>query len=44
MILDLIMTILLPLLMIQALTGEKLHEWIGYFVSDRLRKISIAKR
>lgn len=29
MILDLLMTILLPLLMIQALAGEELHEWIG---------------
>lgn len=28
-ILDLLMTILLPLLMIQALAGEELHEWIG---------------
>lgn len=29
MIIDLMMTILLPFLMIQALGGEKLHEWIG---------------
>lgn len=32
MILDLIMTIVLPLLMIQALAGEELHEWIGIFM------------
>ena len=32
MIVDLIMTILLPLLMIQALAGEELHEWIGIFM------------
>lgn len=32
MIFDLIMTILLPLLMIQALAGEELHEWIGIFM------------
>lgn len=32
MIVDLIMTILLPLLMIQALAGEKSHEWIGIFM------------
>lgn len=32
MILDLLMTILLPLLMLQALMGEKLHEWIGIFM------------
>lgn len=29
MSLDLFMTILLPLLMIQALAGEELHEWLG---------------
>lgn len=32
MILDLLMTILLPLLMIQAIAGEEVHEWIGIFV------------
>lgn len=32
MILDLLMTILLPLLMIQALAGEELHEWMGIFM------------
>lgn len=32
MMLDLIMTIVLPLLMIQALAGEALHEWIGIFM------------
>lgn len=31
-ILDLLMTILLPLLMLQALVGEELHEWIGIFM------------
>lgn len=29
MVLDLAMTVLLPLLMIQAIAGEELHEWIG---------------
>lgn len=29
MMLDLLMTFILPLLMIQALAGEELHEWIG---------------
>lgn len=33
MITDFIMTILLPLLMIQALAGEELHEWIGICMS-----------
>lgn len=32
MIVDLLMTLLLPLLMIQALAGEELHEWIGIFM------------
>lgn len=32
MMVDLFMTILLPLLMIQALAGEELHEWIGIFM------------
>lgn len=32
MILDLLMTILLSLLMIQALAGEELHEWMGIFM------------
>lgn len=32
MIVDLIMTILLPLLMIQALAGGKMHEWIGIYM------------
>lgn len=32
MIVDLLMTILLPLLMIQALAGEELHEWIGILI------------
>lgn len=32
MILDLLMAILLPLLMLQALVGEELHEWIGIFM------------
>lgn len=32
MILDLLMIILLPLLMIQALVGEEFHEWIGIFM------------
>lgn len=31
-ILDLLMAILLPFLMIQALAGEELHEWIGIFM------------